>query len=114
MAGLGHLGAGGDCRAVGSRGQAGRRAAQARGISIGPADSPQIHSAAQGAQARERHRLATLALALERRTCERSAMAAPRLQPDEPAPAGTLALLASRRFGPLFWAQFLSAFNDNA
>ncbi len=41
-------------------------------------------------------------------------MAAPRLQQDEPAPAGTLALLASRRFGPLFWAQFLSAFNDNA
>ncbi|MGH7029587.1 MAG: acyl-[ACP]--phospholipid O-acyltransferase, partial [Stellaceae bacterium] len=30
------------------------------------------------------------------------------------AGAGTLALLASRRFGPLFWAQFLSAFNDNA
>ena len=29
-------------------------------------------------------------------------------------PAGVLALLASRRFGPLFWAQFLSAFNDNA
>jgi acyl-[acyl-carrier-protein]-phospholipid O-acyltransferase / long-chain-fatty-acid--[acyl-carrier-protein] ligase len=29
-------------------------------------------------------------------------------------PAGVMALLASRRFGPLFWAQFLSAFNDNA
>jgi len=29
-------------------------------------------------------------------------------------PAGAAALLASRRFGPLFWAQFLSAFNDNA
>jgi acyl-[acyl-carrier-protein]-phospholipid O-acyltransferase / long-chain-fatty-acid--[acyl-carrier-protein] ligase len=29
-------------------------------------------------------------------------------------PAGVLALLASRRFGPLFAAQFLSAFNDNA
>ncbi len=27
---------------------------------------------------------------------------------------GAAALLASRRFGPLFWAQFLSAFNDNA
>jgi hypothetical protein len=26
----------------------------------------------------------------------------------------TLALLVSRRFGPLFSAQFLSAFNDNA
>jgi acyl-[acyl-carrier-protein]-phospholipid O-acyltransferase / long-chain-fatty-acid--[acyl-carrier-protein] ligase len=29
-------------------------------------------------------------------------------------PVGGMALLASRRFGPLFWAQFLSAFNDNA
>ncbi len=29
-------------------------------------------------------------------------------------PAGAAALLASRHFGPLFWAQFLSAFNDNA
>ena len=37
-----------------------------------------------------------------------------RLKQNGPAPAGTLALLASRRFGPLFWAQFLSAFNDNA
>ena len=27
---------------------------------------------------------------------------------------GALALLASRRFGPLFATQFLSAFNDNA
>ena len=27
---------------------------------------------------------------------------------------GPLALLRSRRFAPLFWAQFLSAFNDNA
>ena len=35
-----------------------------------------------------------------------------RLKHGEPAGAG--ALLASRRFGPLFWAQFLSAFNDNA
>ncbi|MGA8382809.1 MAG: MFS transporter [Stellaceae bacterium] len=41
-------------------------------------------------------------------------MTAVRLKRDEPAPAGILALLASRRFGPLFWAQFLSAFNDNA
>jgi acyl-[acyl-carrier-protein]-phospholipid O-acyltransferase / long-chain-fatty-acid--[acyl-carrier-protein] ligase len=31
-----------------------------------------------------------------------------------PAPAGALALLAARRFGPLFSTQFLSAFNDNA
>jgi acyl-[acyl-carrier-protein]-phospholipid O-acyltransferase / long-chain-fatty-acid--[acyl-carrier-protein] ligase len=30
------------------------------------------------------------------------------------APAGALALLGARRFGPLFWTQFLSAFNDNA
>src|SRR5438874_8885674 len=29
-------------------------------------------------------------------------------------PSGALALLASRRFGPLFATQFLSAFNDNA
>src|SRR5437868_12543364 len=29
-------------------------------------------------------------------------------------PSGTLALLGSRRFGPLFATQFLSAFNDNA
>jgi hypothetical protein len=41
-------------------------------------------------------------------------MAAVRLKRDEPAPAGISALLTSRRFGPLFWAQFLSAFNDNA
>jgi acyl-[acyl-carrier-protein]-phospholipid O-acyltransferase / long-chain-fatty-acid--[acyl-carrier-protein] ligase len=43
-------------------------------------------------------------------------MMAVRLKYREPAgkPAGTLALLGSRRFGPLFWAQFLSAFNDNA
>ena len=39
-------------------------------------------------------------------------MTAVRLKHGEPAGAG--ALLASRRFGPLFWAQFLSAFNDNA
>ena len=39
-------------------------------------------------------------------------MTAVRLKKDEAAGAG--ALLASRRFGPLFWAQFLSAFNDNA
>lgn len=29
-------------------------------------------------------------------------------------PARASALLVSRRFGPLFWTQFLSAFNDNA
>jgi acyl-[acyl-carrier-protein]-phospholipid O-acyltransferase/long-chain-fatty-acid--[acyl-carrier-protein] ligase len=34
-------------------------------------------------------------------------------QPSE-RPSGALALLASRRFGPLFATQFLSAFNDNA
>ncbi len=39
-------------------------------------------------------------------------MIAVRLVRDKPA--GALALLASRRFGPLFWTQFLSAFNDNA
>jgi acyl-[acyl-carrier-protein]-phospholipid O-acyltransferase / long-chain-fatty-acid--[acyl-carrier-protein] ligase len=39
-------------------------------------------------------------------------MMAVRLKHGEPA--GALALLSSRRFGPLFWAQFLSAFNDNA
>jgi acyl-[acyl-carrier-protein]-phospholipid O-acyltransferase / long-chain-fatty-acid--[acyl-carrier-protein] ligase len=39
-------------------------------------------------------------------------MTAVRLRRNEPA--GTLVLLASRRFGPLFAAQFLSAFNDNA
>jgi acyl-[acyl-carrier-protein]-phospholipid O-acyltransferase / long-chain-fatty-acid--[acyl-carrier-protein] ligase len=31
-----------------------------------------------------------------------------------PVAGGALGLLRSRRFGPLFWAQFLSAFNDNA
>jgi acyl-[acyl-carrier-protein]-phospholipid O-acyltransferase / long-chain-fatty-acid--[acyl-carrier-protein] ligase len=34
--------------------------------------------------------------------------------PARTAPLGTWALLATRRFGPLFAAQFLSAFNDNA
>ncbi|HEX3883235.1 MAG TPA: MFS transporter [Stellaceae bacterium] len=29
-------------------------------------------------------------------------------------PAGAAGLIVSRRFGPLFWTQFLSAFNDNA
>ena len=29
-------------------------------------------------------------------------------------PQGAVALLVSRRFGPLFATQFLSAFNDNA
>jgi acyl-[acyl-carrier-protein]-phospholipid O-acyltransferase/long-chain-fatty-acid--[acyl-carrier-protein] ligase len=32
----------------------------------------------------------------------------------KPVRGSTLRLLRSRRFGPLFWAQFLSAFNDNA
>src|ERR1051325_9821117 len=31
-----------------------------------------------------------------------------------PLPAGAMGLLGSRRFGPLFATQFLSAFNDNA
>ncbi|MGH7092016.1 MAG: MFS transporter [Stellaceae bacterium] len=31
-----------------------------------------------------------------------------------PERSGAVSLLVSRRFGPLFWAQFLSAFNDNA
>ena len=31
-----------------------------------------------------------------------------------PRNGGALALLGSRRFGPLFATQFLSAFNDNA
>src|SRR2546430_2527246 len=35
-------------------------------------------------------------------------------RPASTEPGGTLALLASRRFGPLFATQFLSAFNDNA
>jgi MFS family permease len=35
-------------------------------------------------------------------------------QAAEHRPRGALALLASRRFGPLFATQFLSAFNDNA
>jgi acyl-[acyl-carrier-protein]-phospholipid O-acyltransferase / long-chain-fatty-acid--[acyl-carrier-protein] ligase len=39
-------------------------------------------------------------------------MTAVRLRKNEPA--GALTLFASRRLGPLFWAQFLSAFNDNA
>jgi acyl-[acyl-carrier-protein]-phospholipid O-acyltransferase / long-chain-fatty-acid--[acyl-carrier-protein] ligase len=34
--------------------------------------------------------------------------------PAQTEPAGAFALLAARRFGPLFAAQFLSAFNDNA
>jgi len=29
-------------------------------------------------------------------------------------PTGAVGLIVSRRFGPLFWTQFLSAFNDNA
>ncbi len=41
-------------------------------------------------------------------------MTAIRAQRSEPAGSGLIALLGSRRFGPLFAAQFLSAFNDNA
>ncbi len=41
-------------------------------------------------------------------------MATVRLKYGKAARAGAGPLLASRRFGPLFWAQFLSAFNDNA
>lgn len=41
-------------------------------------------------------------------------MIAIRAQRGEPTGSGALALLGSRRFGPLFAAQFLSAFNDNA
>ena len=36
------------------------------------------------------------------------------VQPVSQKPAGAVALIVSRRFGPLFWTQFLSAFNDNA
>ncbi len=41
-------------------------------------------------------------------------MATVRIDRAPSAGTGALALVASRRFGPLFWAQFLSAFNDNA
>ncbi|MGA8756439.1 MAG: MFS transporter [Stellaceae bacterium] len=41
-------------------------------------------------------------------------MTAIRARRSEPAGSGLIALLGSRRFGPLFAAQFLSAFNDNA
>jgi acyl-[acyl-carrier-protein]-phospholipid O-acyltransferase / long-chain-fatty-acid--[acyl-carrier-protein] ligase len=51
-------------------------------------------------------------LAVGRGTCEISLMA--RLQSVREKPQGPLQLLVSRRFGPLFAAQFLSAFNDNA
>jgi MFS family permease len=37
-----------------------------------------------------------------------------RSRPSNEKPQGALALLGSRRFGPLFATQFLSAFNDNA
>ncbi|MGH7061105.1 MAG: MFS transporter, partial [Stellaceae bacterium] len=47
-----------------------------------------------------------------RRVCETMPMIAARASVDRPA--GALALLAGRRFGGLFWAQALSAFNDNA
>src|ERR1051326_1262121 len=62
-----------------------------------------------------RRRRADLAagVAPARRTCERGDM-----QVIRPTTArrggGALSLLASRRFGPLFATQFLSAFNDNA
>jgi acyl-[acyl-carrier-protein]-phospholipid O-acyltransferase / long-chain-fatty-acid--[acyl-carrier-protein] ligase len=46
------------------------------------------------------------------RTCQTDPMTGIRLKHDKST--GALALLASRRFGPLFAAQFLSAFNDNA
>src|SRR5215472_2821364 len=41
-------------------------------------------------------------------------MAAAQLKPSEPTREGAIGLLGSRRFGPLFAAMFLSAFNDNA
>jgi len=58
---------------------------------------------------------ATATLAPAAITCEREGMvtAAARRR-DKPAGSGLLPLLASRRFGPLFAAMFLSAFNDNA
>src|ERR1700730_5176618 len=51
-------------------------------------------------------------LAPGRRSCEIAAMTAVPAERDKPR--GALALLVSRRFGPLFATQFLSAFNDNA
>src|ERR1700756_678080 len=36
------------------------------------------------------------------------------VRPAQSEPGGAFALLFSRRFGPLFATQFLSAFNDNA
>src|SRR5215471_524962 len=51
-------------------------------------------------------------LAPARITCETGAMTAIGSAGD--GTAGVFALLASRRFGPLFATQFLSAFNDNA
>src|SRR6266446_1441154 len=51
-------------------------------------------------------------LAPGQRTWEINAMAATRAIREKPQ--GALALLVSRRFGPLFATQFLSAFNDNA
>src|SRR5262249_17932884 len=46
------------------------------------------------------------------RTCEIGAVSA--IQPAANGSSGAFALLGSRRFGPLFATQFLSAFNDNA
>src|SRR3984893_1815172 len=61
--------------------------------------------------------LNSMPVALRWRTCERAGMQALQSAPSVAAPsqrASPLALLASRRFGPLFATQFLSAFNDNA
>src|SRR2546428_7145116 len=51
-------------------------------------------------------------LAPQQRTCEIARMTA--VQSARDTPEGALAILVSRRFGPLFATQFLSAFNDNA
>src|SRR6202158_1202060 len=45
-------------------------------------------------------------------TCDQAGRTAVRSRREESV--GALALLGSRRFGPLFATQFLSAFNDNA
>jgi acyl-[acyl-carrier-protein]-phospholipid O-acyltransferase / long-chain-fatty-acid--[acyl-carrier-protein] ligase len=57
-------------------------------------------------------RAANTPLAPRRRTCETDAMTA--IGKGRAKPSGAFSLLAARRFGPLFAAQFLSAFNDNA
>src|SRR6516162_7226514 len=51
-------------------------------------------------------------LAAGRRTCETGVMT--RVRPAQGMSRSALGLLLSRRFGPLFACQFLSAFNDNA